>query len=471
MSSVPYFIRRNGVLNLPRSSPASKALTETLLQNDAQQNHCYFKQSGLHNHLIHHILAAYDLGTPAGLLQKIFESENSYQRPIENWSDFLENQSAYGAFVTFFESRVSSFGALKTIEEFIFSPAANEQGKLMLARLMSGALHPFILLGYALEFGNDALVSTGISSSNLSKTLLSTYIFHFTGIASACVHTVRSSCLFEPEPKNNSTGLTVLEILSLLQASPILKPEEIIALCSRFHVDETLGDAEMKSKIEELVWGSVLLLFATGREGRKPRLDFFLMHLVTSSIFLQSYINVLENPAHKASIIKAFLPGMLLFSLVRGRPTIKPHLLMEATDKPRPPYLSATDKPRPPYLSGSPYKPGKNTIGSPMNDEDYNPWPALIEASIHSSDSHVPQDDADIVRGYTSGSVIGAFKQAEGAKEAETHEGVAKLDGSIFVRAAGMLMDYMGWTTYGQPERDDWDRSAHGWDDAWNDGD
>ena len=106
------------------------------------------------------------------------------------------------------------------------------------------------------------------------------------------------------------------------------------------------------------------------------------------------------------------------------------------------------------------------------------------------SDSHVIKTMRTLVlaaREYGDtepGHVIGAYKQSEGTTNAganangvplskgreETFEGAARLDGSIFVRAAGMLMDYMGWTTYGQPERDDWDRSALGWDDAWNDG-
>lgn len=114
------------------------------------------------------ILAAYDLGATPGLLQKIYDQEADYQRPIiletdrkititeDNWSQYLGNDkyahkylsgtltaltscSAYGGFFKFFESRVSTFGALNTVEEFIFSPAANEKGKWMLSRLMGGA--------------------------------------------------------------------------------------------------------------------------------------------------------------------------------------------------------------------------------------------------------------------------------------------------------------------------------------------
>ncbi|KAJ3736201.1 hypothetical protein DFJ43DRAFT_1036523 [Lentinula guzmanii] len=487
MSPLSHRLLRNGVLNLPRASPASKPLAEALLLQDAQYHHCQFNQAGFHNHLSHQsiryfrliILAAYDLGAPPALLQKIYDEEARIQRPIileekdkemkiteDNWTQYLGNQNAYNGFVAFFEHQVASAGVVKTLEKFIFSSSANEKGKVMLARLMSGAVHPFIQVGYGLEFGNDALVSTGL--------------------AMTAVHTSLSPELFDFENPNPSAGLSVLEILELLYKSPTLQPplpydpnalfnarlkatvkdgkaDEIRELCSKFHVDESLGNAEMMSKIEELIWTSVLLMFATGKPGRKPRLDFFLMHLVTSSLFLRSFVGVLENPTHKATIIKAFLPVMLQLVLARGRPIIKPHLLLEATDKPRPPYVSS-----------SPYKTGERSIGSPLNDDDYNPWPALIEASLYSTDSHLLKTMRTLVlatRDYGDtppGSVIGAFKQyTENVSKEETHPAVAKVDGSIFVRAAGMLMDYMGWTSYGQLEREDWDRSALGWDDAW----
>ncbi|KAJ4479015.1 hypothetical protein J3R30DRAFT_3702022 [Lentinula aciculospora] len=485
MSPVSHLLLRNGVLNLPRASMASKPLAEALLLRDAQDHHCQFNQAGFHNHLSHHILAAYDLGAPPAILQKIYDEEARVQRPIileekdkemivteENWPQYLGNQHAYNGFLTFFDQQIASAGVVKTLEKFIFSPEANEKGKAMLARLMSGALHPFIQVGHGLEFGNDALISTGL--------------------AMTAVHTSISPELFDlkdnSSTRSDSPGLSVLEILELVNNSPTLQPplpydpnalfnarlrdalkdgksEEIRDLCSKFHVDGNLENSEeMMSKVGELVWASVLLMFATGKPGRKTRLDFFLMHLVTSSLFLRSFVNVLENPADKATIVKAFLPGVLLITLARGRPIIKPQLLMEVSDKPRPP-----------YVSGSPYKTSQGGIGSPLNDDEYNPWPALIEASLYSSDSHLLKTMRTLVLaareyGDAPGNIIGAFKGHVGnaSKEEETFPDIAKVDGSIFARAAGMLMDYMGWTTCGQPEREDWDRTALGWDDAWN---
>ena len=43
----------------------------------------------------------------------------------------------------------------------------------------------------------------------------------------------------------------------------------------------------------------------------------------------------------------------------------------------------------------------------------------------------------------------------------------SEMDGTIFVRAAGIVMDSLGWVDYGQEART-WDRSALGWDAAWD---
>lgn len=68
--SISHHFRRNGVLNIPRASPGSKSLAETLLWKDAQKYHCHFNQAGFHNHLSHQCV----------LLSKIYEMTN--QSPL-----------------------------------------------------------------------------------------------------------------------------------------------------------------------------------------------------------------------------------------------------------------------------------------------------------------------------------------------------------------------------------------------------
>ena len=84
-----------GLLNLPGTTFATKNTTERLLEEDRRRHHCYWGRIGFHNHLSHQsvtsvsslarptltlrpctsILAAYDLGAPEALLQKIYDVE------------------------------------------------------------------------------------------------------------------------------------------------------------------------------------------------------------------------------------------------------------------------------------------------------------------------------------------------------------------------------------------------------------
>jgi len=106
-------------------------------------------------------------------------------------------------------------------------------------------------------------------------------------------------------------------------------------------------------------------------------------------------------------------------------------------------------------------------LGNPDDPACVNPWPAILASVIHAPDAHTVK----VIRalyyaaqhyGHTApGDIIGAVEGKE-----ETHKGIAKADGTIFVRAAGLVMDNMGWVTHGQKEGS-WDRSALGWDDAW----
>jgi len=109
-----------------------------------------------------------------------------------------------------------------------------------------------------------------------------------------------------------------------------------------------------------------------------------------------------------------------------------------------------------------------------MNDEDYNPWPALINGCLHHSDSHVLKAMRTFVLAAqhygdrSAGQVPGIWRDEVGGEQ--THNGISTVDGTLFVRAAGVMMDTLGWSAYGQ-EEGEWDRSALGWDAAWESGD
>ncbi|PPQ75410.1 hypothetical protein CVT26_015394 [Gymnopilus dilepis] len=475
MTPISYTLKNKGQLNLPGISYASRKAAEALLLKDAEDHHCFFRQSGFHNHLSHHILAAYDLGASPGHLHKIYTDEARTQRPRllekadkdihvtkENWTQYLGNQSAYSALVSFFTHEIHDLGASATLEKYVFDEEANQDGAHMLTRVMSGAVHPFIQIGYGTEFGDDVLIATGLAQAAVHNTLL---IFN----------------IDKAPPKENTT---LLELLREVYDSEVLKPlmpydpnalinarlkgavadgrlEEIEKIVAKFNLKDDFTEEDIARKTEEVIWVATLLTFATGKPGRKPRLDFFLMHLLTSSLFLRPFIAMLKNRASKAALLRAYLPIMITITLSRGRPRINPELMMSYSNIPRPP-LPKEKLPAP----------FDSSIGSPLDDTDYNPWPVIIEAVRYHPDSHVLKAMRTLIYGAQhfgstpAAEVIGAFSSKD-QYGTETHKGMSAVDGTVFIRAAGVLMDTLGWVSYGQAEGE-WDRSALGWDAAWD---
>ena len=316
--------------------------------------------------------------------------------------------------------------------------------------------------------------------------------FYHLGLAEAAMTHPFPSNLFHSEKveeKVEAKSITLLELFAQVYESKILHPpmpynpnalltarirlalanggaEEIHRICSQYGLFGDFKEADLASKVEECIWVSTLLMASTGREGRKPRLDFFLMHLVTSSLFLRPFFAVLEKPAHKVALLNAYVHVLVLTTLTRGRPRINPELLM-----------SYTDIPRPPISAGKSSEPNNTSLGNPQNDTDYNPWPAMIEAVQYHHDSHVSKTLRTLIfasQNYgdkAPGTAIGAFyRHGDDDSRVETHKGSGKMDGTIFVRAAGLVLDSLRWVNYGQKEGS-WDRSALGWDAAWDSGD
>ncbi|KAJ3566537.1 hypothetical protein NP233_g6943 [Leucocoprinus birnbaumii] len=494
-------ISKRGVLHLPGITHATKSLTEKLLLSDAEKHHCYFRDAGLHNHLSHHVLAAYDMGASPGVIQKIYDQHASYQRPMfveekyadivvtrDNWTEHLGKQEAYGAYFKFFRQEVEKLGASDTLESYVFQPEANDKGKNMLDRFLAGALHPFIQVGYAAEFGDDTLMATGLAQTAIHRAGPA-------GLADVLPYSVAwGPDNASPAPpatgpgRQPSTGISLLEVFRQVIDSPILtpplpynpellvnarikaalegqKPAEILRIAQQYTlaIPNDASEAELESRVEELTWVATLLMFATGREGRETRLDFFLMHLVTSALFLSPVFNVLKSARSKVALIRHYVPTMIVLMLARGRPLIRANLVQDWTETPRP---AGWDK----VLGIN--KDKDSGVGDMKKDEDYNPWPSLIQGATHHPDMHLAKAMRTLILasqkyGATGpGEVIGAFRPGKAGRE-ETFKGTSQLDGTLFVRAAGVLMDYMGWTVSGNAAKADWDRSNVGYDGAW----
>lgn len=225
------------------------------------------------------------------------------------------------------------------------------------------------------------------------------------------------------------------------------RPEEIKRISSLWTIDPNGGEAEFDARAEEIIWSCTLLTVATGKHGRKPRVDFFVMHLLTSSLFLPSLLRATRSAADKCSLLRLYVAEILMIMLLRGRPRIDVTLMM-----------SYPEFPQPPHNDHSPV-PDDSSLGDPRETESTNPWPAIIASVIHAPDAHTLKSIRTLYYAAQQygeippGGAIGAFNK-EGT---ETIAHAGELDGTIFVRAAGVIMNTMGWVSHGQREGD-WDR-------------
>lgn len=265
------------------------------------------------------------------------------------------------------------------------------------------------------------------------------------------------------------------------------KAAEILRISQQYTlaIPNDASDEELNSRIEELIWAATLMMFATGREGRKTRLDFFLMHLVTSSLFFKPVFSALKSTRSKVALIRHYVPAFIVICLARGRPLIHANLVREWTETPRPAgwdrvlgvnldkgsgFESGSHNP---WVSTSANGPEGLRQPDLKKDEDYNPWPSLVQGALHHPDLHLAKAMRTLIFaaqrfGSTGpGDIIGAFRSGKTGHE-ETFKGMSQLDGTLFVRAAGVMMDYMKWTVCGEAAQGpQWDTSALGFDDAW----
>ncbi|EED82365.1 predicted protein [Postia placenta Mad-698-R] len=404
--SSPYSLDRKGLLNCPGISPASKKITEDIIRYDADEHHCIYRAPSIHNHLSHHLLAVYDLGGRPSILQNIEKRRQTMQRPIlldpsdkdiiltdENWTQYLDNPNAYYGFVKFFSTSIRNHGVAATLEQYIFSDRARDEGKM-------------IIRTYGIEFGHDQLVATGLAMGAVTKPFPAV-LFHYDNPPAGDVVTNDS----RPRNRQPSRGPSLLALLKDIYDSSQLAPV-------------------MPYDREKTIYDNLRDFMASDRPRETRR--------IISRYFVDYSSGEVEYET-------------------------KPELLMSYSETPRPPVRVSTT-------------PDPTCLGDPANDADYHPWPDIIAAALPFPDAHLPKTLRTLVYAAQQygdaapGNAIGAFVAGRPSdKLVETHTGTAQMDGTIFVRAAGMMMDYMGWATYGQKPRTDWDRSGLGWDDAWND--
>ncbi|PIL32612.1 hypothetical protein GSI_05315 [Ganoderma sinense ZZ0214-1] len=476
-------------------TPKSGEALVKVLQDDHVKWHAFFNDLGFHNHASHHLVAIYALGASGPLIEAAYKTHVAYMRPAFEspepitegtfWKH-LGQREFYNSYLEFFRDLLLKKDITEVLEEYVFSAKANVGGPgidghpRMLNRFFAALVHPMIHAGNGLEFGMLGLVAEGLAQAAVhgdeGKKLIPPSLFQAQPTPSAVsrltalLPSLTLSTKTPPAPGGAGTkkgihAFTALaRVLALSKASPASLALPLPLGSSHIdRVESNVGDellditaewaAELEGdsvpavvvekKIEELAWLTALVYGIGGWAGRERsqngefNADFFTMHLVTSSIFLPSIVAYL-SPRSAALLLRGYFTVTLTWYIGRGRPAIPIREFYEST----------TDKPVQP---GEPHlTPGEKTLTP--EDVSPNPWFPIIQTTVVHPGEHLCKLQRALIH---NAALYGTYPAGYFA-DAEL-EGAELLDGTLFIRAAGLTAGVLGWIKEGQAIRD-WDR-------------
>ncbi|KAI6030043.1 hypothetical protein EDC04DRAFT_2869052 [Pisolithus marmoratus] len=422
---------------LPGTSVESLAALQYVFKDNHKRWHIFINDLKHHNsgsHVTHRALALYASGGSGSVIREFYERDSRETLPaIESPeaitpTNFVNHLGDERCYVAFFNQEIDEKGTPMVLEEYIFSDrcqyqeGASKQPE-MLSRFMLSVFHAVIHVGYGLEFGLKGMVVEGAQATTEVATRL-----------------VSSLTLRGPAPKiiNSKADTHVFDIVARMTQDDNLKvdngpvPRTVFMQAVAEHAAKIRGyvaqwtidvtkEGEIERKMEELIWLSSAIYAIGGFvEVKGFTAEFYLMHVVTSSLFLPSLITPLTLGS-QALLLRAYLVTMLTWWVARGRPVLNIRSFMTST---------------PTRLSVLPSE-GNGT--SVFQKEYPNPFLPIIQTSILHPNNHVLK----IQRAFAHFSTLYGNKPAGYFKGTEL-DGAELLDGSLFVRAALLTANYMG---------------------------
>jgi len=243
---------------------------------------------------------------------------------------------------------------------------------------------------------------------------------------------------------------------SLEQYGPIIR--DYVEMW-KFDISSDRGIADA---VEELSWLNSIIYGVGGHlSSQEFKADFFLMHLLTSSLFLPSLLANISKFSSRRLFLLTYFTTSLAYYLGRGRP--KPNLRG---------FYNGTE-----HLlhrvPGPGTTPAPGALPNPSSDlaQTPNTWLPLFENVLTHPNEHLCKAQRALAhysslygtrkKGWTKGLSAAEGRRLTPAQlareeEAENDIGLAELDGTLFLRVAMLTQNRLGWMHEGEPERP-WD--------------
>ncbi|KAJ5807952.1 hypothetical protein N7474_009221 [Penicillium riverlandense] len=186
--TIPTNVPSTGIFEVRPLMVETATKASELLQRNHDNYHIYIHNLGLHNHILHHLLAIYALGGTPCQLENAYNLATDSQRPTRNpdinrvldftdpakFKKCLGKGKYYDDYFLFFQREIGRNGVPNTVNDFLFK--GDERAEDMLRRFFGGFLHSPIHLGYAIEFNQplvaaEALALTAIHDASFGDIL------------------------------------------------------------------------------------------------------------------------------------------------------------------------------------------------------------------------------------------------------------------------------------------------------------
>lgn len=301
-----------GLARLEVSPPGALETANELLQKNHESYHMYFRDVGGHNHIPHSVLSVLAMGGGPKQLKRAYDDSYGFQRPlppvdqeiVQRLSDLNEfkarmfNLDQYTNFLVFFEREIESKGWKAVLQEYCFSRTA--LAEIMFSQLYEGLLHPIIHLGFGIEFGQDSIIAEGLAhAASHDPGNIDTFFNRSEQLAES--GTVSSTPLVElygqvrSNEKTRTSGRMQDGPFRLRDGPLARSMDEIVGIAAQFQIPR--DGLELERYTAEMINCAAYSAGAAQKAGKVPKVDFFIMHNVTCSIFLsvlnkQSWISL-----------------------------------------------------------------------------------------------------------------------------------------------------------------------------------
>ncbi|ETI19884.1 hypothetical protein G647_08899 [Cladophialophora carrionii CBS 160.54] len=404
-----------GLARIDANPAGSVDIVAQLLQKNHEKWHMYFRDVAGHNHIPHAILSTFAMGGGPQELHRAYDDGESIQRPmppvslptVQEMSDPLKFRERmhildqYPNFLAFFEQEIAAKGGdwQAVVLEHCFK--RTPLSDLMMAQLFEGLYHPFIHLGFGVEFGLSGLVAEGLAQTASHDPMYIDVFFQKAEKLAQAGSVARQPLM---DMYRQTRANDVIRTAPRMPDGPwkvrdgVLgrAMDEIVRVAAQFQVDPTEEDVERATA--EMISCAAWSCAASHKPGKERKIDFFLMHAVTSSIFVtvlarQSWIPI----ADKARMVEWKARLDLVWYAASAAPELRHEFIVD-------------------------YEP---TLSKGMG------WPQLYQAlNRHHDDGHV----AKFVRAIKNGQEVAApFEQS--------HASSLPIKGDLWLKVAQLCYD------------------------------